>query len=76
MLQIKIETIPDGKRVAEATIISMTDLDSIPRGYGVIVSVVGPPAWERRGFIDGRDLEVWALAAKVTAWAAAEAEKR
>jgi hypothetical protein len=74
MLKITVEM--DGKLVASATVTTMTDLDSIPRAYGVDVSAAGPPAWDRRGLIEGRDLDVWALVAKVAAWATAEAEKR
>ena len=73
---LRIDVAMDGRLAATATVVVMADLDSIPRAYGVGVHTVGPPSWDRRGFVEGHDLEVWELVAKVAEWAAAEAEKR
>jgi hypothetical protein len=87
MLRITVELVRGGrehsKRVlAKADVANMSGLADVS-DYAVEVETEArlepwQPGWERRGMISGhgRDKSVWELVAKVSAWAAKEAEKQ
>lgn len=86
MLRITIEVFPGGsvhrrRTIATADVANISGLADVS-DYAVAVETKGCldpwlPAWERKGMITRHDRRqtVWALVAKVAAWAAAEAEK-
>jgi hypothetical protein len=81
MLRITVELVPGGrehaKRVlATADVVNVSALADVS-DYAVEVETSGrlepwQPGWERRGMVSGHDRSssVWALVAKVAAWAA------
>jgi hypothetical protein len=81
LLRVTIEILPGGNKeharaIAVADIANISDLSEVS-DYAVSVTerynpVANSPAWSRRGFIlqHARRASVWALVAKVAAWAA------
>jgi len=85
MLRITVELVPGGigrpRVLARAIAGNVSDLADTS-DYQVAANegrnpLVGRPAWEAHGHILGHDRvqSVWALVAKLAAWAAAEAGK-
>ncbi|HZQ14059.1 MAG TPA: hypothetical protein VFB31_14740 [Pseudolabrys sp.] len=86
MLVVEVKLVPDGigalRVLARAIAGNVTDLAD-RSDYRIAANeganpIAGTPAWEAHGHILGHDRvqSVWALVAKLAAWAAAEAEKR
>jgi hypothetical protein len=89
VLRITVELVPGGyegmkRELARAHVSNLSAL-AARSDYAVAIyaneidnPVAGCRRWESRGMIADHDREqsVWALVAKVSAWAAAEAQKR
>ena len=85
MIRIVIELVdPDGQvtALAHATAANISDLAPVS-DYQVEAmehdnALAGAPAWRSRGMIGAhrREKSVWALVARVAAWAAARAEEQ
>ena len=87
MLRVTIEIRPGGDKtraraIAIANVANVSDLAEVS-DYAVNVTegenpISNTPPWSRRGYVfqHDRSSSVWALVAKVAAWAAEEAAKR